>query len=246
MEEILEHLLYDWAYWWYVKPVVETLCIVYVLKLISVKNHSRFKSYCVAFTSVVFLLLVLEDSIYVFVANNDKKTNIFLRQMGEVLNIVYGMFEMLFFFKIFKYNLDSLLLKRIEFVFCTISFALGGCFLYIILDTQTTSTRIWIGEVYAGINYALLTIALTVLHYILFKRDISWMYTTPTVYGIFCYCTLSLLIFPTSAFFFVNKFSFYFKAVNVFHLVLLTIVCSVMFFTIMKTKEKENQTLDFT
>jgi hypothetical protein len=121
----------------------------------------------------------------------------------------------------------------------------GAFLIFEVFDTNNQDYRVWIGEIFAGFNYAVLTVALIVHQYIQYKREICWTFVTPIAFAIFCYCTMSLLIFPTSAFFYINKFKLFFAIVNILHLLLLSIVCLAMYFTIRRGKETPNQTLDF-
>jgi hypothetical protein len=244
LDRYLHKLNIAWSSFYYLKPVLELLCIIVLYYIIKAKVSSRLKAMCIIYLSSVFILFFTIDALYVIASPLPNSARAKVQGISELLNILFGFIELYIFFEILNYNLKSTRLNQLKWLFILLMAGFTYPFIELIFHSASYKNKIYNGELCSAVFYAFLTIGLIAYHFESYKREICWTYSTPLAFAIFCYVTMSLLLFPCSAFFY-RTHSLVYNILNCYHTVLLSIVCIFMGYVICRKVEGENETLMF-
>lgn len=244
IEDIFRFLLKGWKQSYYSKPLLLAVSFCCCIALLKKKENSYLRATSLIFISATFALFLLLD-LFVLALYFDKidSYTTFVKT-AESLNVIFSLVEFLTINRLVKLNLENTIIRKIS---NSIGFAV--CLtvivtLFIILRSDESFYIETVAEASAAISYVELTILLLSYFIIIYKRSITATFSFPSIFAMFCYVALSLLLFPYSALFIENNQKLGFL-LSTYHILLLTLLCLTLAYNTLYHKAKAVTYLNF-
>ncbi|RYE53039.1 MAG: hypothetical protein EOP48_15215 [Sphingobacteriales bacterium] len=242
----LRTILKVWGESYYTKPLLEIVALYCLFSIVKRKKKDEDFSlpaavFCCA---IVFLFVTIDISYGIVKAYKTKIHFHQFVQFVEFLNGMFGFIELYTIFRIVNYGSISKKLENWGKVLFGMILLKECALRLVIFHYRDVDSIQGLDELSAGISYALFTLYFTYYYFTLYKKNIMSTFVAPSAYMMFCYVVLSLLSFPCSQYFVMQKSNVGF-AIYAYHSVLAAMTCLVLRYNVVKHQSNKLNFLEF-